>query len=114
MERAEVNDEARQQAQAVEELDEADNSVGSTGSENMKFAKRSVLLLCSFFWLSATASSILRLMEMTSSPSSKKIFTLVSSGVPSARVLRMTKLTQKWLRWYIFEFMMKRLIFGFC
>lgn len=34
-----------------------------------------------------------------SSPSSKKIFTLVSSGVPSARVLRMTKLTQKWLRW---------------
>jgi len=52
-----------------------------------------------FFWLSATASSILRLMEMMSSPSSKKIFTLVSSGVPSARVLRMTKLTQKWLRW---------------
>lgn len=41
----------------------------------------------------------LAVMEMTSSPSSKKIFTLVSSGVPSARVLRMTKLTQKWLRW---------------
>ena len=57
---------------------------------------------------------VLDLAVDTSSPSSKKIFTLVSSGVPSARVLRMTKLTQKWLRWYIFEFMMKRLIFGCC
>ena len=42
------------------------------------------------------AARIFSVMEKTSSAGSRKILRTVSSGVPSARVFSITKLTQKW------------------
>ena len=68
------------------------------GTAKAKFANLSVLLLWVTTLLRSMCSLILRLMVNTVSSGSRKIFRVVSSGVPSARVLRITKLKQKWLR----------------
>ena len=66
------------------------------GTEKATFTKRSVALLCSCWALRSMAARIFSVMEKMSSAGSRKILRTVSSGVPSARVFNITKLTQKW------------------
>ena len=73
-------------------------SQASPGTEKAAFTKWSVALLCSRWALRSMAARIFSVMEKTSSSGSRKIFRTVSSGVPSARVFSITKLTQKWFR----------------
>ena len=73
-------------------------NLGSPGTENMNRANLSVLFFCSVRLLASTASAIFCWMMNTVSCGSRKIFSVVSSGEPSASFFRMTKDTQKWLR----------------
>ena len=68
------------------------------GTPNTNFANRSVSLLCRTFWFFSMVERIFSVTVNTVSSGSRYTFREVSSGVPSARVFRITKLKQKWFR----------------
>ena len=68
--------------------------------ENIILANLSVLFFCSVLLLASMASVIFCWMVKMVSLGLRYIFSVVSSGEPSARFFRMTKETQKWLRSY--------------
>ena len=68
------------------------------GTPKANFANRSVSLLCRTFWFFSMVERIFSVTVNTVSSGSRYTFREVSSGVPSARVFRITKLKQKWFR----------------
>lgn len=99
VERAQINDLTRQQAAAVHQLDKAEQKPRQDGDGEQKIREFiRIVVVRGHLILRDRLLDLAGLMEKMSSPSSKNTLIDVSSARPSARVFRMTKLTQKWLR----------------